>query len=190
LVGLLAAGTVLTGCGPAPESSSRTVHASGATPFLTVVENDVHGPLTRFEAYYQDGYVHATSLPRGSSVTDLEHFTCVNPENHGPSCAASGSGNDAVLTADPENLGLLGQLPTGANHNRLINFNATGTGKTLQWRTYEHKAHTQLSLLFADGFELYIALDRPTHLDDIHLIKQPTTATAVSHAMQTANDQD
>lgn len=190
LAGVLAA----TGCLSTADSSAgeRTVHVPGTTPYLHVIENNVHGNLKLFRAYYQDGYVHGSVLPANAGVvTDLEHFTCVNPEipNH-PPCAISRSGNDVLLPGDPEDVGTLGQVPTGVNHNARIDFATSGTGKTLQWRTYEHQAHTQLELHFADGFELYVVLDHPTHLFDIQLSTQPTTPTATTHAIQTVGDTD
>jgi hypothetical protein len=190
LIGLL--GAVMTFGPPAHAAGgSRTVHVAGTTHYLTVVENNIHGNLRLFRAYYQDGYVHGVILPSNAGrVTDLEHFTCVNPESHGPPCAASSTANDALLPGDPESLGTLGQAPTGVNHNVHIDFRAAGIGPTLQWRTYEHRGHTQLSFTFADGFELYVVLDTPIHLYDLKLVTQPTTSTSVSHAVQTAGDTD
>jgi hypothetical protein len=168
---------------------SASVHVGAPTHYLTVVENENHGNLMVFRAAYQDGYVHGTILPSGAgAVTHLEHFTCINPENHGPSCAASSAGNDALLPDDPEDWGTLGQTPTGVNHNVHLDFLAAGDGSTLQWRTFEHRGHTYLEFDFADGFELYVYLDQPYHLYDVKLATQPNTSTNVSYAYFTATD--
>ena len=177
---------------PPAEAAGRTVHVSGLTPFVTVTENDVHGKLTLFRAYYPDGYVHGTIVPAGNvAVRDLEHFTCINPESGGqPPCPISFPANDQLFRGDPESLGTLGQPLTSTNRNRLIDFTTVGSGPTLQWRTYEHGPHTQLEFRFADGYEVYVVLDHPTHLRDVRLVTQRTTPTAVTHAASTPTDED
>jgi hypothetical protein len=86
------------------------------------------------------------------------------------------------LGTDPEDVGLLGQPATGVHHNVELTFVADGQGSTLQWRTYEHLGHTQLEFEFADGYALYVVLDQPTHLYDVHLATGATDTAVFTPA--------
>jgi hypothetical protein len=189
-VAALAMGAAAPSCSAPPPG--RTVHVPGGTRYLRVTENDIHGDLTLFRADYQDGYVHGTIVPAGNGpVRDLEHFTCINPEVPGhPPCAASRGANDQMLTNDPEDLGTLGQPHTGVNHNVLADFHASGRGPTLRWRTFEHGPHEGFYFTFADGFTLHVIVDHPIHYYDLQLVTQRTTATSITHAVQTTADED
>lgn len=160
---------------PPGPPTGPTVHPVGTTsPFLSVVTAN-HGALSTFKAYYQDGYVHDVTIPVSNGpVTDFEHYTCVNPEiDPGFACSP-----DHLLGTDPEDVGVLGQPGTAVHHNEELTFVPDGHGATLQWRTYEHLAHTQLEFEFADGYELYVVLDQPTHLYDVKLAMGATDAAS------------
>jgi hypothetical protein len=155
---------------PSQPAHETYIHATGTpTHYLTVTTRG-HGELTSFAAYYEDGYVHGDRIPAANGrVIEFEHYTCEDPETRVEGVKTRYPCGDRLLSASTGDYGLLNQVHTVDNHNRRIDAVPKGQGPVLQWRTYEHLAHTKFEYEFADGYELYVVLDTPVYVWDTTL---------------------
>jgi hypothetical protein len=144
---------MLTTAAPAHAAKSRTLALQPTGVHnLAVFENEIHGPLTQFAAWYPDDkYVHVDGLPAGSNVFDIRMVTCVNLGPCGDRIDADTGGE--ALGVSPGS-----QKQVSIHHNATLVFHPKGRGSTLYVEHYEHGKEGQLSLQFKDGFELYITI--------------------------------